>query len=131
MDSPTRTNPALKLAVLSAIRMSAASASDSPPPAAGPLTAAITGYGSARSPVDPDAAVSTRSVNSGTDIRVEGVDLVEVEAGAKRLAPAPVMINARSGALRNVAVAQAISPNISTVCEFARCGRLTDITTMP
>src|SRR6516165_9629959 len=38
MDSPTRTNPALKLAVLSAT-----SASDSPPPAAGPLTAAITG----------------------------------------------------------------------------------------
>jgi len=30
------------------------------------------------------------------------------------------MINARNGALRKVAAAQASSPNISTVCEFPR-----------
>src|ERR1700735_1326775 len=131
MDSPIRTNPALKLAVWSMIRMSAARASDSPPPAAGPLTAAITGYGSARSPGEPAAAISTRSVNSGTDIRVRTSTWSRSKPVQNAFPPAPVTIKARTAALRNAAVAQAISPNISIVWEFARWGRLTDITSMP
>src|ERR1700722_16910887 len=115
MEKPTRTNPALKLAVWSASRMSAASANDRPPPAAGPLTAAMTGYGKARNPVDAAAAVSTRSVNSDTDIRVRTSTSSRSKPVQNAFPPAPVMTNARSGALRNIAVAQAISPNISTV----------------
>src|SRR6266702_1795950 len=42
-DRPIRTNAALNFALDDANRMSAASASDTPPPAAAPLTAAITG----------------------------------------------------------------------------------------
>ena len=41
-------NAGTKLAESAAIRMSQASASDRPAPAAGPLTAAITGFSSAR-----------------------------------------------------------------------------------
>jgi hypothetical protein len=40
---PRRTNATLKRAEVAAMRMSDDSASASPPPAAGPLTAAITG----------------------------------------------------------------------------------------
>ena len=41
-------NAGTKLAASDAIRMSQARASDSPAPAAGPLTAAMTGFSSAR-----------------------------------------------------------------------------------
>ena len=62
------------------------------------------------------------SVNSGTDIRVSTSTSSRSKPVQNALPPAPVMINARSGALRNVAAAQASSPNISTVCEFAAVG---------
>jgi hypothetical protein len=78
-----------------------------------------------------EAAVSMRSVNSGTDIRVRTSTSARSNPVQNALPPAPVTISARSGALRNVAAAQAISPNISTVCELARSGRLIAITTMP
>ena len=42
------TNPGMKAADSAAMRMSQAQASDSPAPAHGPLTAAITGFSSAR-----------------------------------------------------------------------------------
>src|ERR1700677_4572767 len=47
-ESPRRTKATLKRAVLLAMRMSLARARARPPPAAGPLTAAITGWGSER-----------------------------------------------------------------------------------
>ena len=46
--SPIPTNPGTKVAALDATRMSQAHANDRPAPAAGPLTAAITGFSSAR-----------------------------------------------------------------------------------
>ena len=45
---PMPTKPGTKLAAADAMRTSQAAASDSPAPAAGPLTAAITGFSSAR-----------------------------------------------------------------------------------
>ena len=81
--------------------------------------------------MDTDAAVSMSSVNSGTVIRVSTLTSSRSKPVQNALPPAPVMINARNGALRKVAAAQASSPNISTVCEFPRCGRFTDITTIP
>ena len=57
-DRPIRTNAALNLALVDANRMSAASASDSPPPAAAPLTAAITGT---RMPRTASSARAARS----------------------------------------------------------------------
>src|SRR5438876_1319715 len=57
-DRPIRTNAALNFAMVDANRMSAASASDSPPPAAAPLTAAITGT---RMPRTASSARAARS----------------------------------------------------------------------
>ena len=48
-DNPMRTNATLNRALVDAMRMSLARASANPPPAAGPLTAAITGWGIRRS----------------------------------------------------------------------------------
>ena len=45
---PIPMNPGTKVATSAAIRMSQAAASESPAPAHGPLTAAITGFSSAR-----------------------------------------------------------------------------------
>ena len=47
---PMRTKPGVKLAESAAMRMSQSAASDSPAPAAAPLTAASTGFSSARIP---------------------------------------------------------------------------------
>ena len=47
-DRPMRMNAALKRAVVAAMRMSEPRTSANPPPAAGPLTAAMTGWGSER-----------------------------------------------------------------------------------
>jgi hypothetical protein len=46
--SPMLMNAGMKVASTAAIRMSHAQANDSPAPAAGPLTAAMTGFSSAR-----------------------------------------------------------------------------------
>ena len=48
-ERPSRTKATLKRAEVEAMRMSLARANARPPPAAGPLTAAMTGWGSDRS----------------------------------------------------------------------------------
>ena len=83
IDSPTFTNAALNFAVGATSRMSAASASASPPPVAGPWIAAITGNGRCRIAWMPPVAVSWNFEELAHAHLGDHVDLVEVEAGAE------------------------------------------------
>ena len=83
-DSPIRTNAALKRAPGEPIRMSAASASASPPPVAAPLTAAMTGIGSERIAVSARAARSCCVEHPERRQVGQAVGVGEVEAGAER-----------------------------------------------
>ena len=78
-------NPGTNAAVSAAIRMSQAQASESPAPAAAPLTAAITGFSSAR--IVAHVRVVARLQMPG-DVAVDGLELLHVLACAEALAGA-------------------------------------------
>ncbi len=131
-DRPILTNAALIFAFGDASRMSAASASAIPPPAAAPLMAAMTGTGSPRIPAMAPAASSWNLMNS----RTPNVGRRSISSRSKpaqnALSPAPVMISARSSSSsRSSSGSAARSSNIWNDCEFIRSGRFSVATTMP
>ena len=131
-DSPIFTNAALIFAVGTASRMSALRASAIPPPAAAPLSAAITGTGSPRIAASAPVASSWNFRNSRTPSSVSRSISARSKPAQNARSPAPVMISARSSSSsRSSSGSSARSSNIWNVCEFIRSGRLSVATTIP
>ena len=88
--SPIPMKPGTNVATSAAIRMSQAAASESPAPAQGPLTAAITGFSSPRISADVGWYVSSSRSRSSRDL----LELLQV-LPAQKPRPAPVITTAR------------------------------------
>jgi hypothetical protein len=122
-DSPMRTKATLKDASGAAMRTSAASASARPPPEAGPLTAAITAFGSDLSAAMASAPCSWTRMNSCT-LMSGSVPISSRSAPAQNPRPAPVSTSARTrGSPSTAAHSACSSSNISALMAFSRPGR--------
>ena len=130
-DRPIRTNAALNVAAGEARRISAHSAKPSPPPAAGPLTAAITGCGSSWNLANAPPQRCWPSIIS-CGLMSGSVSASSRSRPEQKPRPAPVITSTRAS-VSAVSASQksCISSNISNVIAFRRSGRLSVITTMP
>jgi hypothetical protein len=111
--------------------MSAASASASPPPTAGPWIAAITGNGRSRIAASPPVAASWKDRNSRTPMSRIAPTSARSNPEQKALSPAPRRITARAPLSRKASAASVCSWNMVCVCELARSGRSTVSTATP
>ncbi|CAB4990955.1 unannotated protein [freshwater metagenome] len=128
--SPMRMNAALNRAAGEAIRISAASASAMPAPAAAPFTAAITGLSICRNPAIERAHDSCQARRSAAFMS-GSVAARSRSRPAQKARPVPVTMSTRAvGSLSTSCCRFANASNISKVMALSRSGRLRRATTI-